>query len=118
MDLADLSHVAGAFVSLLLWPTLGVLGLLQKRAIPVLAVTWVLWMVVGAWAQLSGNDLGFGEKHFRQAWLVGLGVGAVLVSIAWLCNQPRVAGWIKVALGALTIAVFVQALYVFVTRLA
>jgi len=110
------SEVAIRFVTLLLLPTLGVLGLLEKRAIPVLSWTLVLWGVVGGWALWAEHTFGVGERSFRRGWIVGLGLGSAFLFVAWLREQPRVAAWLKLVLGGLTVAVFVRALFLFVAR--
>jgi len=117
----NLPQIASSFVTLLLLPTLGVIGLLQKRAIPALCWTLGLWAAFGAWALWTHQPLAWAdwsEKRFLHAWLFGLGLGSAFLFVAWLRNQPRVYPWLKLVLGLVTVAVFMRALYVFVSRFA
>ncbi len=113
-----LPEVVIAFVTLLLLPLLGVIGLMQKRAIPVLTWTLVLWGIFGVWALASGHTFDWSDRRFLRGWLVGLGLGLAFLLVAWLRNQPRVSPWIKLGLGLATVYVFVRALYLFVDRYA
>ncbi len=113
-----LPEIATGFVTLLLLPLLGVVGLLQKRAIPFLAWTLAAWAAFGAWALLSEHTFAWSRERFLRGWLVGLALGAAFLLIAWLRTRPAVKPWIKVALSALTVAAFVRALFEFVQRYA
>ena len=114
----NLPDIASNFVTLLLLPTLGVLGLLQKRAIPVLAWALGLWAAFGGWALFTHHTFEWGEQRFLRGWLLGLGLGGAFLFVAWMRNQPRVAPWVKICLGLVTVTVFARALYVFVSRYA
>ncbi len=116
-----LPEIVVAFVTLLLLPTLGVLGLLEKRAIPVLAWTLGIWAAIGAWVILAEPRLPFldwGEKRFLHTWVFGLCLGGTFLVIAWLRSQPRVANWLKLVLGVVTVTVFLRSLYAFVMSYA
>jgi hypothetical protein len=116
MDLENLPELASGFVSLLLLPTLGVLGLLQKRAIPVLAWTLVIWAVAGGIALYTSETLGWSENRFLRGWVLGLGLGATFLVIAWLRTHKKVAPWLKLVLALLTVAVFLRSLGAFLQR--
>ncbi len=113
-----LPEIATAFVMLLLLPTLGVVGLLQKRAIPVLCWTIGIWAAFGAWALFTHHTFDWSEKRFLRGWVLGLVLGGAFLFVAWLRNQPRVAPWVKIGLGLVTVTVFVRALWAFVMRYA
>ena len=106
MDIDRLSAIAGGFVTLLLLPSLGVVGLMQKRAIPVLAWTLVGWTAVGAYALYTHQTWSWSENRFLHGWLLGLGLGSAFLLIAWVRNHPRVAPWVKIGLALVTLAVF------------
>lgn len=118
MDLENLPELASGFVSLLLLPTLGVLGLLQKRAIPVLAWTLGLWLVAGAIALYTHETLGWSENRFLRAWVLGLGLGSTFLAIAYLRSHKKVAPWLKLVLALVTVAVFLRSLGAFLQRYA
>lgn len=115
-DLENLPELASGFVTLLLLPTLGVLGLLQKRAIPVLAWTLAVWLVAGAGALYAHETLGWSENRFLRTWLLGL--GTTFLTIAWLRTHKKVAPWLKLVLACLTVAIFVRSLGEFLKRYA
>lgn len=114
----DLPDVAGGFVSLLLLPTLGVIGLMHRRAIPVLRWTLAGWGVLGGLALLTGETLRWSERAFLRGWLIGLGLGAAFLVVALASRDRRIKPWIRLALAALTIAAFLRALWEFVARYA
>lgn len=118
MDIGHLPELASGFVSLLLLPTLGVIGLMHKRAIPVLRWTLVGWLVLGGIALASGQTLLWSRGRFLRGWALGLALGAAFLAIAMLNRDRRVAPWIKLALGTLTVVVFARSLYEFVARYA
>jgi hypothetical protein len=118
MDLSDLQEFANGFVTLLLLPTLGVLGLMQKRAIPLLAWTLVGWTLLGGAALYTHHTFQWSQNRFLHGWLVGIGLGSVFLVIALLRNNPRVAPWLKLALALVTLAVFAQSLLQFLERYA
>jgi hypothetical protein len=118
MDLENLPELASGFVSLLLLPTLGVLGLLQKRAIPVLAWTLGLWSVAGGIALYTRETLGWSESRFLRTWVLGLGLGTTFLVIAALRNHKKVAPWLKLVLALVTVVVFVRSLGEFLKRYA
>lgn len=116
MDLENLPELLLGFVSLLLLPTLGVLGLMQKRAIPVLAWTLALWTLVGGILLYTHETLGWSENRFLRGWVLGLGLGTAFLVIAALRNHKKVAPWLKLVLALLTVAVFVRSLGEFLKR--
>jgi hypothetical protein len=118
MDIVNLPELASGFVSLLLLPTLGVLGLLQKRAIPVLAWTLGIWAVAGGIALYTHETLGWSENRFLRTWVLGLGLGSTFLAIAWLRTHKKVAPWLKLLLALVTVAVFVRSLGEFLKRYA
>jgi hypothetical protein len=118
MDIGNLPELASGFVSLLLLPTLGVLGLLQKRAIPVLAWTLGIWAVAGGIALYTHETLGWSENRFLRTWVLGLGLGSTFLAIAWLRTHKKVAPWLKLLLALVTVAVFVRSLGEFLKRYA
>jgi hypothetical protein len=110
MDLENLPELASGFVTLLLLPTLGVLGLMQKRAIPVLAWTLGVWAVAGGIALYLHETLGWSENRFLRGWVLGIGLGTTFLVIAALRNHKKVAPWLKLVLALVTVAVFVRSL--------
>ena len=118
MDIGHLPELASGFVSLLLLPTLGVVGLLHKRAIPVLAWTLAAWAVAGGLALWTHHTLKWSENRFLRVWALGLGLGAAFLLIAMLNRDKRLKPWIRLALALLTVAVFARSLFEFVQRYA
>src|SRR5262245_63284354 len=96
-----LPELASAFVTLLLLPTLGVLGLMQKRAIPVLAWTLVGWASLGGLALYTHHTLDWSRRHFLRGYLLGLGLGLAFLLVAYLRNNPKIAPWLKLGLALL-----------------
>jgi hypothetical protein len=109
-------EIANAFVTLLLMPLLGVTGLVQKRALPVLAWTLGLWGAFGVWALVTEHTFEWSEERFLRGWLFVLGLGLVFLLVAWLRNQRKVSPWIKIALGGVTITLFLRGLFLFAGR--
>jgi len=118
MDLGNLPELFVGFVSLLLLPTLGVLGLMRKRALPVLAWTLGLWALVGALALWRHETLGWSENRFLRTWVLGLVLGVAFLVIAHLRKHKKVAPWLKFALALLTVVAFVRSLFEFLGRYA
>lgn len=118
MDLGHLPELASGFVTLLLLPTLGVLGLMEKRAIPVLAWTLAGWALVGGLALYTHHTWSWSERHFLRGWLLGLGLGSAFLLVALLHANPRVKPWLRIALALLTVAVFARSLLEFLKRYA
>lgn len=98
------------FVSLLLFPFLGILGLLKRRAIGYLVAAVATWLVVGGVCLWSGWLLGLTEHRFLRSWLIGLALGAAFLAVVWLKSKRRVARWLKVTMAVITVAVFLRAL--------
>jgi hypothetical protein len=118
MDMDDLPELASGFVTLLLLPTLGVLGLMQKRAIPVLAWTVVGWALLGGLALYFHYTFTWSRNRFLHGWVLGLGLGSAFLLVALLHDNPRVAPWLKLALALLTLTVFLRSLLEFLERYA
>ena len=118
MDIGDLPELASGFVSLLLLPTLGVVGLMHRKAIPVLAWTLAGWAVLGAVGLWSNQTLLWSRRNFQRGWLLGMGLGAAFLLIARLNQDKRLKPWIRLGLACLTVAVFARSLYEFVQRYA
>jgi peptidoglycan/LPS O-acetylase OafA/YrhL len=118
MDVDHLPELASGFVTLLLLPTLGVLGLMQRRAIPVLAWTLVAWALGGAAALYWHYTFTWSENRFLHGWVMGLGLGTAFLAVAMLRNNPKVAPWLKLVLALVTIAVFARSLLEFLERYA
>jgi len=116
MDIGDLPELASGFVSLLLLPTLGVVGLMHRKAIPALAWTLLGWAVLGGVLLLTHHTLVWSETRFRRGWLLGMGLGAAFLAIALLHQDRRIKPWIRLGLACLTIAVFARSLWEFVER--
>ena len=83
---------------------------------PLLAWTLGLWAAFGTWALLSEHTFAWSRERFLRGWLLGLGLGAAFLLIAWLRTRPAMKPWIKVSLSALTVAAFARALVEFVER--
>jgi hypothetical protein len=118
MDIGDLPELASGFVSLLLLPTLGVVGLLHRRALPLLGWTLVAWLVLGALGAWTGHTGPWSRERFLHGWLLGAGLGAAFLGIALLNQDRRVKPWIRFGLALLTVAVFARSLLEFVRRFA
>ena len=118
MDIGDLPELASGFVSLLLLPTLGVVGLMHKRAVQVLAWTLVAWLVIGAIALWTHHTWKWSGNRFMHGWVLGLGLGAAFLVIAALNRDKRIAPWIRLGLALLTLAVFARSLLQFFSRYA
>jgi len=118
MDIGDLPELASGFVSLLLLPTLGVVGLMHKRAVPVLGWTLLAWLVVGGIAVGLHHTWTWSENLFLRGWAFGLALGTAFLLVAVLHRDKRVAPWIRLGLAFLTMAVFVRSLLQFLQRYA
>jgi hypothetical protein len=116
MDIGNLPELASGFVSLLLLPTLGVVGLMHKRAVKVLGWTVVGWLVLGAIALWTHYTWKWSENRFMHGWVLGLGLGSAFLLIAALYQDKRVAPWIRFGLALLTVVVFVRSLVQFLAH--
>lgn len=116
MEPDELNTIGRDFFVLLLLPTLGVLGLLHKRAIPVLRWTLVGWIVLGLGALLTGHTFGWSAGQFLRRWLLGVGLGAAFLAVAVLRTNRRVKPWLKLGLALLTLLAFARALLLFLER--
>ena len=116
MEAGAFSALGRDFLGLLLLPTLGVLGLMDRRAIPVLRWTLVLWIVLGGLALATGNTWTWNPERFLRLWALGVGLGAAFLAIAVARRDRRVRPWLRVALALLTLAAFARALLVFLGR--
>ena len=118
MDIGDLPELASGFVSLLLLPTLGVTGLMHRRAVPVLGWTLVAWLVCGAIALWTHYTWKWSENRFMHGWALGLGLGSAFLFIAALNRDKRIAPWIRLGLALVTVTVFVRSLIQFLEHYA
>lgn len=101
------------FVTLLLLPFLGVLGLFAKRATKVLGLATVAWGL-GGWVYLrSLSPLDPAYSPTFRAWRVGLLLGAAFFAVAWLARRPRVARGLKIAFAVTSVVVFLKALHLY-----
>ena len=114
MDIGHLPELASGFVSLLLLPTLGVVGLMHRRAIPWLAWTLVGWIALGALAWWTDHTLKWTRERFLRGWLLGIGLGAAFLLVAVANHDRRLKPWIRLGLALLTMAVFARSLFEFV----
>jgi hypothetical protein len=112
----ELNSLGRDFFVLLLLPTLGVLGLMHRRAIPVLRWTLIAWVAFGVVALASGHTLGWSSGQFLRRWLLGVALGAAFLAIAVLRTNRRVKPWLKIGLALLTLLAFARALMVFLER--
>ncbi len=103
------------FVSLLLLPALGVAGLFKQKLTPVLSAMLFAWLMGGAWALSTGWHAGLQEQAFLRLWLVGLVLGGGFLFIARLREKRRTWKWVRLALGAMTVIVFVRAVMAYVS---
>lgn len=106
----EVQHALIDFLSLLLFPFLGLLGLLRRRAIGWLVAAVIAWLVIGGAALAYHWNLGLDERRLQRAWLVGLALGAAFLAVTWLKDQRKVSRWLKLTMAAITLAVFVRAL--------
>ena len=116
MDIGHLPELASGFVSLLLLPTLGVVGLMNRRAIPLLGWTLFAWAVLGGVALWTHHTWLWSQGRFLRGWALGLGLGTAFLFVAVLNQDRRVKPWIRLALALLTVAVFARSLLEFVRR--
>jgi hypothetical protein len=112
----ELHSLGRDFFVLLMLPTLGVLGLMHRRAIPVLRWTLIGWTVFGLGALLTGHTFSWSAGRFLRLWLLGVALGAAFLGIAVLRNNRRVKPWLKVGLALLTLLAFARALLLFLER--
>jgi hypothetical protein len=106
----DAWQVIFGFVTLLVFPLLGLLGMLKQRASPSLLAAVLAWSVLGALALLLRWHPGATRAEFTHGWLVGVALGGGFLAIDWLRTRRKIARWLKVLIGAITIAVFAKAL--------
>jgi peptidoglycan/LPS O-acetylase OafA/YrhL len=106
------------FVTLLVFPLLGLLGMMKQRASPALLAAVLAWTLLGALALLFHWHPGATREDFTHGWLVGVALGGGFLAIDWLRTRRKISRWLKVLIGAITIAVFVKALYDFLQRYA
>jgi hypothetical protein len=106
------------FVSLLLLPALGVAGLFRQKVTPVLSAVLFAWLLGGVWALSTGWDAGLPEQRFLSLWLVGLVLGGGLLFVARIREKRRTWKWVRLAMAATTVVVFVRALMAYVDSFA
>ena len=107
-----------AFVTLLVLPFLGVLGLLKRRAQPWLLGTLAIWLVVGAVALSNDSWTGADRPRWVRIYALGLVLGLAFLTIEKLRRKRAVARWLKLVLAAITLAAFVRALMLFASAYA
>jgi hypothetical protein len=103
-------HFSIGFVTLLLFPFLGLLALLKKRAAPWLSTAVLGWLLLGALGLLTHRHFGLARATFYRAWLTGLALGCAFLLVLWLKNRRHIARWLKVSMALLTLTVFIKAL--------
>lgn len=109
-----LQQAAAGFVTLLLLPFLGLLGLLRKRALPWLGGFTALWGCAG-WLYLRTlASADPARAPLFRAWRVGFALGAAFFVVAWIVRRPRIARGLKLAFAATSVLVFLRALYLYV----
>ncbi|MEO6707999.1 MAG: hypothetical protein ABI054_03590 [Planctomycetota bacterium] len=106
------------FVTLLVFPLLGVLGMLKHRASSLLLSAVLLWIALGSLALLLRWHPGATRNEFTHGWLVGVALGLGFLAIDWLRTRRKISRWLKILIAAITTAVFVKALYDFLQRYA
>ena len=111
-------QVIFGFVTLLVFPLLGLLGMMKKRASSTLLSAVLVWTILGALALLLKWHPGVTRTEFTHAWLVGMALGGGFLAIDWLRTRRKISRWLKIAIGAITVAVFAKALYDFLQRYA
>jgi hypothetical protein len=104
------------FVTLLVFPLLGILAMLKQRASPALWSAVLLWFALGTIALLSAWHPGLTRAQFVHGWLVGGALGLGFLAIDWLRTRRKIARWLKIMIGLITVAVFVKALHDFIQR--
>ena len=104
------------FVTLLVFPLLGLLAMLKKRASPLLWTTVILWFALGGLALWIAWYPGLTREEFKHDWLIGCALGAAFLAVDWLRTRRKIAKWLKVTIGVITIAVFAKALHDFLLR--
>lgn len=109
--MARLLDALTGFFALLFLPLLGVLGLMGKRAEPLLLAVLFAWAAFGAFGLASGTTLGESPERFLRSWLLGLALCGAFLLVAHLRRKRRVAGWIKLGMATVTLAVFLRALW-------
>jgi len=109
-------HWVFSFVTLLLFPLLGILGLLKSRASPLLAAALLAWLLLGAVALASHWHAGLTRTEFVHGWLIGAGLGLCFLGVDRLRRKRKISRWLKLGLATLTVLVFVQALRDFLQR--
>jgi len=113
-----LAQAAFGFVTLLLFPLLGILGLLKKRAKPYLAGALAVWILLGAGSLASGWTFRLGRERFLRQWLVGVALLAAFLAVAWLKHKRKISRWLRLAMVAITVMVFAKALVEFLSSYA
>ena len=106
------------FVTLLVFPLLGLLGMMKKRASPTLLAAVLAWTILGALGLLLKWHPGVTRTAFTHGWLVGVALGGGFLAIDWLRSQRKISRWLKLAIGAITVAVFAKALHDFLLHYA
>ena len=107
---------AFGFVTLLVFPLLGVLAMFKRRASPMLWAAVGLWVGGGGLMMLLGWPAAARGESFVHGYVVGTLLGFGFVVVDWLRTRRKVARWLKIVIGVLTLAAFVKALHDFLQR--
>jgi hypothetical protein len=113
---ADAGDAVFGFVTLLVFPLLGVLALFKRRASPMLWTAVGLWIVAGGLMLLLGRPAQAASAGFVRGWVVGTLLGCGFVAVDWLRTRRRVARWLQLAVALLTLAAFAKAVHDFLER--
>jgi hypothetical protein len=104
------------FVTLLVFPLLGILTLLKKRASPLLLGVVLSWLVLGACALIRHWHAGLTRARFTHHWLVGLALGIGFLAVDRLRRRKQISNWLKLVITTITVLVFARALHDFLLR--
>lgn len=82
MDPERLAALVSDVVGLLLVPTLGVLGLMDRRS--ALVLRWTRCGSQAALALATGRTIAWSQGRFLRVWLAGTALGAAFLGVEWL----------------------------------
>ncbi|MCE9594218.1 MAG: hypothetical protein K8S98_08490 [Planctomycetes bacterium] len=106
-------HAFIDFASLLLFPFIGVLALVKRRALGYLVAATLVWTLGGGLLLFQNWTFGLSRPRLEHAWLVGIALAAAFLAIAWLKEKRKVSRWLKLTMAAVTLVVFLRALWQF-----
>jgi len=92
--------------------------MMKKRASPTLLAAVLTWSVLGALFLLVSWHPGATREQFTRGWLLGVALGVGFLAVDWLRTRRKISRWLKLAIGAITIAVFAKALVDFLEHYA